>query len=283
MMLCEWQGRLWLRMGDCNRCGECCLGWGKGPCPHLVKHDYDKFECSIHEQLASTPILEGWANPPACAAWPTSPGDLSHLAFQNKCGFFFVPVPRILVACPTYDGKEYCAEKWLKAVKALDYPAEAITVLWVDNSETPGFYERWRRRAPMERLELSHEDPMRRIALSMEHIRRRFLAGSYDRWFNLEADVIVPPETIKTMLGFDRGWELDWLGMSYPRREDQEPGYAAFGCTMFSRRIAERHGFADCAAGSSPDGWWWHHKVKMDPDMRVAEYWGVLQLDHLNA
>lgn len=281
-ILSEYQGKLWMRMGECNRCGECCLGWGAGPCPHLIKEDYNKFSCAIQDHKSEIEIVHGHdAMPKLCSPWPANPRDLDHIAFQNKCGYFFVPVLRILVACPTYQGKEYCAQKWIDAVKAFDYPKQAYSLLWVDNSTDPTFCERWASKVPIFRLELS-EDPMRRLAISMEHIRQQFLAGPWDYWLNLEADVIPPPHLLKEMLRINREGQYDWLGFGYPCRQTGDPSIAAFGCTMFSRRIMERYNFADCPPETSADGWWWDRKIKWDPELRVMEGWGIVPLEHLN-
>ena len=40
--------------------------------------------------------------------------------------------PKILVACPTFDGKIYCLDRWVDAVRKIDYPN--YSMLLVDNS-----------------------------------------------------------------------------------------------------------------------------------------------------
>lgn len=279
-LLVQYEGKNWIRLGECNRCGECCLGWGIGPCKHLIYDSYSYTHCDIYDKRKEIGKTEQGINLEGCLKFPAFPGDLMRPEFRNKCGFFFIQAPKILVACPTYVGKEYCAEKWLNAVKFFDYPF--YDILWVDNSDTLDFYNRWKDKITIHRLDLRGETPQRHIALSMDHIRKHFLEYDYDNWLNLEADVIAPPNTLKRMLEIDKGNQFDWLGLGYPCRITGKPSIAAFGCTMFSRKIMIRYTFDDCPADQWTDGWWWHKKIQPDTSLTVMEGWGILPLEHLN-
>lgn len=159
--------------------------------------------------------------------------------------------PKILVACPTHESKEYCFDLWIRAVDALE--AEHDTLV-VDNSPSPVFAAKWYARVPIVHLDLGDEPKHRRIALSMEYIREYFTRGPYAVWLNIESDVIVPPQTASFMLGRFEG--VDWLNLPYPYRNkrDIETG---FGCSMFSRRLMEAESFADAPPDYSTDAWFW--------------------------
>lgn len=183
--------------------------------------------------------------------------------------------PKILVSCPTYDGKEYSIERWVAAVNALDWPSKEI--LLVDNSETPGFFERWCHRVPMLRFTI-HGTPEHKIAASMERIRKYFLAGNFRWWFNVEADVIVPPDMIRLLLGW--GEQFDWLSHNYPNRCDQSKPMSGFGCSLFSRNIMQES-FDGCPEGQYPDGWWWNSKIIPARRYSVIEAWWASPIEHL--
>ncbi|MBW2978931.1 hypothetical protein KY304_02365, partial [Candidatus Woesearchaeota archaeon] len=48
--------------------------------------------------------------------------------------------PKILIACPTYQGKEYCLDKYINALKSLTYQNKDI--LFVDNSKTHDYFNK---------------------------------------------------------------------------------------------------------------------------------------------
>ena len=41
--------------------------------------------------------------------------------------------PKVLVGCPTYDGKGYCLKEYVEAVRAIDY--DNFDFIMVDNSD----------------------------------------------------------------------------------------------------------------------------------------------------
>ncbi len=63
--------------------------------------------------------------------------------------------PRVLVACPVHESKEYAFARWIEAVKALDHPS--IEVLAVDTTTDRAFYDRWRDKVPMVHLGLPED------------------------------------------------------------------------------------------------------------------------------
>lgn len=161
-------------------------------------------------------------------------------------------LPKILIACPVYDGKEYSMTRWLNAIRFLDYPS--YSVLMVDTSNGTDFFERWRKQVAMAHLELATETtPDSRVAMGMEAIRKAFLVGDWQIWLNIEADVIVPPHTIRMMLPYMRG--VDFLAAPYPHRREPRMIEGCFGCTMFSRNIAHGLSFEDAPTDSHTDMW----------------------------
>ncbi len=181
----------------------------------------------------------------------------------------------VLIAAPTYSGKEYCFARWLQAINRLNYSDYSVFV--VDNSDTLDFYNTWSGRVPMVHLDLKDETPDRRIALSMEYIREQFLASKFSWWLNVETDILIPPTAISTMLHYANG--MDMVAAPYLHRTEDRWIDGCFGCTMFSRKIAEVS-FADAPKDSHTDMFW---REKVDGKYRISEMpRHVLQLEHLN-
>jgi len=169
---------------------------------------------------------------------------------------------RILVACPTYIGKDYCKAEYLAAYEALDWPNK--TLLMVDTTNYPG-------------------GPNVKIGKGMEGIRQYFLVGPYDYWLNLEADIIAPPETVRVLLKY-AGKEAAWVTHAYPLRHNPTEQAASFGCSLFSRRIIEENPFHEAPESPTTDAWWWHQQVKPKMVERCYVYielWGLLDIKHL--
>lgn len=271
----ELEGKSYVRMGECNRCGMCCTGF-KEPCPYLHWVNADHCECLVYDRRDDPSLQEtSPANPLGCIAFPDGPQSQSHPSIKNKCGFYFVRIEKVLVACPTYDGKEYCFEEYLRAYESLDWPAKELLV--VDTSDKEGFYQRWKDKARMKRIDVAGEEENRKIALGMERIREYFLQSDCERWLNIEADIIVPPETIEVLLSIDLGRGLNWVSHTYPPRSGTGVPTSGFGIGLFSKRMIREHGFNDAPAVNTTDGWYWN---KVQRSHRVIEIWNILDVKH---
>lgn len=189
--------------------------------------------------------------------------------------------PKILVACPNHEMKEYCFQRWIDNVKSFTYPNFDIFV--VDNSPTTDFYERWKDKLPMIHIELPPKvinGPEARINYSMEEIRQKFLKGNYFRWFNVESDIIPPPDIIESMLPLAK--ETDWLAHGYPDR-NSDPDVEVMqgvGCCMFSPELVRDFNFHVAGDNYTADGWLWD-KVRPLNKFVTIEMWGKFKVKHL--
>ncbi|MBI4441654.1 glycosyltransferase [Candidatus Woesearchaeota archaeon] len=105
---------------------------------------------------------------------------------------------KVLVGCPTYDGKLYCLEKYADGLKALTYPEKDI--LLVDNSSSPFFAEHLKQRGiPVIHYGYDLATPRDRIIHCRNLLRKKVIAG-YDYFLSLEADVVPPPSVIEHLL-----------------------------------------------------------------------------------
>ena len=105
---------------------------------------------------------------------------------------------KILVGCPTWEGKKYCLKEYAEALKKLTYTN--FDVLIIDNSresqyagmiEALGFKvirDEW------------HDKARDRIISSRNKIREYALENGYDYLFSLEQDVIPESDVIQNLL-----------------------------------------------------------------------------------
>lgn len=186
---------------------------------------------------------------------------------------------RVLVTCPTYDGKEYCFQQWIDRVKSLTYPNYDILV--VDNSNTPAFYEKYRAQIPMVHLDFTgqKDDGMYRVCRSMAEVQRHFLKGNYSHWMNIEADVIPPTNIIELLMQF--GPACDWVSHGYPAAKGSATIQQGIGCSLLSRKLMTEFDWSDVSiADDSPDSELWNW-VKAKGIYKTAELWYVAQVEHL--
>ena len=186
---------------------------------------------------------------------------------------------RILIGSATHVCKAYSFDRWLAAVRALTYPN--LDVLVVDNSPTSENADRMRATGLtviwQEGADQIHA--MLRITRSMEVIRQYFLEGSWDRWFNLEADVIPPPDVIERLL--ELGHDADWISHSYPPHGCTIPNQQGVGCSIFSRKLAEGFDFSH-AGDNAPDGWLWQQVLPQVHKYPTTELYGRFVVQHLD-
>ena len=186
-------------------------------------------------------------------------------------------VEKILVGCPVHECKEYSFQRWIDNVKSFTYPLFDIFV--VDNSAGEDFINRYKDQIPMVHIE-TDQDAQRyldRITASMSVIQKKFLTEGYDRWFNLECDIIPPKDIIEFMLYWGRN--TDWIGHAFPLRFDVSLTQATsgIGCSMLSRKLIEAYDYKDA---DSPDAWLWA-EVQKAGKFSTMELWYYIEIEHL--
>lgn len=151
--------------------------------------------------------------------------------------------PRVLMACPTYDGMQYALKEWAAAYHAQTYPEKGA--LQVDNSNGPqhggnlhythlirgqGIDAIWQQtRFPglWDTLELSW-------TLIIEYAHAR----GYDFIFSCEADVIPPPDAMHKLVraAYEHGGEkVAVVTQRYHPRGQEGPSFwwDTLGCSLF--------------------------------------------------
>lgn len=108
--------------------------------------------------------------------------------------------PKVLIACPVYDGMKYCFDELLNSFRAFDYTN--YDILLMDNSRNKEFYKNLKKIKYVTKVYLPMKDKenLRRLVRARNKIIGYFLKRNYDYLLMMDADVIAPPETIKKLL-----------------------------------------------------------------------------------
>ena len=106
--------------------------------------------------------------------------------------------PKVLVGCPTFDGKAYCLKEYVDAVKNLDY--DNYDVVLVDNSETDEYYDRIKSLG-VNAWHLNEKGlSVHGKIVACRNLLRKMAIEKYDYFLSLEQDVIPPKDIIKKLL-----------------------------------------------------------------------------------
>lgn len=155
---------------------------------------------------------------------------------------------RALMACPTYAGKEYALEPWIKAFRALTYgPKFAYQV---DNTNvSQGYFERLKK----EGIDVSYLKPWpdwdRTFHRCWQLILERAQALDCYWVFSVEADNVPAPESLEVMVNMALYGNLHLVTHAYPMHKTacEASGmppdswyYHELGCMLMSRQLLER-------------------------------------------
>jgi cellulose synthase/poly-beta-1,6-N-acetylglucosamine synthase-like glycosyltransferase len=111
-------------------------------------------------------------------------------------------IPRVLIATPTYEGKNYCLEQFIANVNSFTYPRAKMDFVIFDNSATNanakminskfGIKVVWKDYSGMGIIE--------KLAATHEAIRVYAINNRYDYVLHLESDVFPQEDVIEQLL-----------------------------------------------------------------------------------
>lgn len=110
--------------------------------------------------------------------------------------------PKVLVATPTYEGKDYIFKENFEAIKGLSYPN--FEYVYIDNSKSLNYARKLRRRgANVARVPRGRNS---RDALSnaQNYARTKCLEGGFDYLLFIESDLVPPPDTIQRLMNHNK-------------------------------------------------------------------------------
>lgn len=182
--------------------------------------------------------------------------------------------PKVLIGTPTYEGKEYCREKFVENIKKINYPNFHWVI--VDNTQKPRYFHKLRRLYPRNVARVPRGNNSRdALANASNYLRKKVIEEGYDYLLMIESDLFPPPNVIwkllshgKSVVGFPyeigfgagRGLCAFVLEQKKPsiwgtRRVTKQEAHQLLdgslrqihgmgvGCVLISREICERFPF----------------------------------------
>ena len=174
---------------------------------------------------------------------------------------------KILIGCPTFDGKAYCLDRFLESVKNFDFKNYEFVL--VDNSKTEDYFNLLQRKGVNVIRGKDLGDPVKNVVVNRNRLRDYFLEGDFDYFFSLEQDVIAPKDVVDKLISHKKDvitgvyytiyrfqgqpavrpliWasvENNPKGMRFMSTEAKKPGLykikaCGLGCLMISRKVIE--------------------------------------------
>jgi len=158
--------------------------------------------------------------------------------------------PRVLVVAPIYSGKDYCVERYVKAIENLDY--DNYDHLMVDNSEESEdwFFKKLQFLVGEKNVFKVPRGDNSRVAINnaMNFAREKFLKGSYDYMLVVESDLFPPTDTITRLLSHGKAVVGSFYLLGHA--EDDEPYYELL--SMASKGLVTEEVFKAAAKGLQP-------------------------------
>jgi hypothetical protein len=158
------------------------------------------------------------------------------------------PAGRVLVACPTYAGKEYCVDQWIAGFNAISYADKFA--YQVDNTRiSPAFYELLKEKG----VDCTHLVPWpdwdRTFYACWKLILQRAQALDCYWVFSVEADNVPAPESLRLMTNLALLGKVHLVTHACPMHASAAKAsgvpensfyYHELGCTLISRSLLER-------------------------------------------
>lgn len=143
----------------------------------------------------------------------------------------------VLVAAPTYIGKDYALDAYLAAYEAFTFPHRRL--LLVDNTRDEGEYAQHLLdlNAPVRRVEPSR-DFEETFTRCWRTILEEAVAGEFTWVLSLESDVIGPPNLIDTLLNCASYCAAPFVTHCYPYHDGRsDEMYQGLGCVLLTTEL----------------------------------------------
>lgn len=155
---------------------------------------------------------------------------------------------RVLVACPTYAGKEYALDAWVAGFKALTY--EQKFAYQVDNTRvSPAYFEKLKSKG----IDCTHLTPWPDWDRTFYRCWQLMLKRAQDLdcyWvYSVEADNVPAPESLEIMVNVALYGNLHLVTHAYPMHKTAAKAsnipedsflYSELGCMLMTRSLLER-------------------------------------------
>lgn len=111
-------------------------------------------------------------------------------------------LPKVLIAVPTYDAKNYCLDAFFQNIANFSYPKSNIEIYVADNSSTNKNALMIRDKYKVKTFwkDYTGVPLMEKLADSHNQLRRYFLESNADYMLHLESDIFPPSDVIEQLL-----------------------------------------------------------------------------------
>lgn len=106
---------------------------------------------------------------------------------------------KILLGTPTYDGKEYCLDYWIKIIKEIQ-KTTPCDVLLVDNSKGNNYFNLIKRHKLNVIKSPNYKNPLKSLGEARKKLYEYAIKENYDFLFSLEQDIFPPKDIISNLL-----------------------------------------------------------------------------------
>jgi glycosyltransferase involved in cell wall biosynthesis len=107
--------------------------------------------------------------------------------------------PKVLIAIPTYEGKNYIFPKCYEAVKAFTYPNYELIV--IDNSPTVDYYLKAKRAGYKEFIHVPRGGNSRQaLCNAQNYARQKAIDEGFDYLLFVESDLIPPRDSVENLI-----------------------------------------------------------------------------------
>ena len=99
-------------------------------------------------------------------------------------------IPKILLGTPTYDGKEYCLDYWVKIIKQIQ-KTTPCDLLLIDNSQTDYYSDIIKHKYKINVIKSKNykNQPLKSLAEARKKFYKYAIKNKYNFIFSLEQDI----------------------------------------------------------------------------------------------
>jgi len=129
-------------------------------------------------------------------------------------------LPKILVGCPTFEGKNYCFKEWIENIREFTY--SNFEIFLADNSDTVENSKMYQEKYGVNCKWITNQSNKgshtKRITDGHNAVRKYFLDNDFDFLLHLESDIFPPKDIINRLLAHNK----QVVGATYYLYDDDE-------------------------------------------------------------
>ena len=207
-------------------------------------------------------------------------------------------LPKILIAIPTYEGKNYCLDAFLTNILNFSYPKSKLDYYIADNSKTNANAKYINKTYGLKVFWKDYDTTpiFEKMADSHNQLRRYFLDSDCEYMLHLESDVFPPPDVLEQLLWarkpivnslyqvFDGSWRTPCIALNDVKNEHhrefvfhttldnfwhwyidgkiKKTFIAGIGCSLMKRKVLDNFPFRHDANETKPPDTWFAEDLR---------------------